>query len=186
MQTLTCQQQRRPWGHCGQYELVGATTRIGVLARVASVADLRFATLPRNHLLVVSKPDDAQGVFCRNDATTFGGGAWDALKKLGFHALLPPGQPTNMGPPVCEFDKCYDNILYRRVDTAGTPMAPPPVAQVYPAMSAEMEEMADIVKGTNGARTEVVKHAVKAMKKAFQKQVFCTWSDHRPVYAHLS
>ena len=133
--------------------------------------------------------DDTEGLF-GNDGTTFGGGAWDDLNLRGFHALLPPGQPTNMGPPVCEFDKCYDNILYRRVtDTAAGARGGDvfsPVAQVYRAMQAEMEEMAGIVEVANSARTGAVTHAVKGMKKAFQKEVFCTWSDHKPVYTHFS
>lgn len=133
--------------------------------------------------------DDEKGRFGGNDGTTFGGDAWEDLKSKGFHALLPPGQPTNMGPPVCEHDKCYDNILYRRIaDTTDARMndVVPPVAQVYRAMQAEMEEMAGICKITNSARTDLVTRAVKGMKKAFQEEVFCTWSDHKPVYAHLS
>ena len=52
-------------------------------------------------------------------------------------------------------------------------------------MQAEMEEMAFIRELANTARTESVRLAVKAMKESFKKEVYCTWSDLKPVYVHL-
>ena len=110
-----------------------------------------------------------------------------------FTDLLPPGQPTNMGPPVTQHDKCYDNILYRREgeDQHAPPAPQPGSAKVFPVMQKELDEMHELVSVLKKFQTSLGKELTakfvqrNEMEKALKTTVYNSWSDHKPVYVHL-
>ena len=138
---------------------------------------------------------DKASAFGGNDKFTFGGEAWSALKEQGFEPLLSPGEPTNMGPPVTKFDRCYDNILYKRVNNtaSGECREPAQPARVFPVMEAELAEVKRLLDALDSVNTKFVQEGMakfvqrSEMEKAWWKeQIFRDWSDHKPVYVHLS
>jgi hypothetical protein len=138
--------------------------------------------------------DDKASAFGGNDKFTFGGEAWSALKEQGFEPLLSPGEPTNMGPPVTKFDRCYDNILYKRVNKtpSGECRKPAQPARVFPVMETELAEMKRLLDALDSVNTEFVQEGMakvvqrSKMEEAWKEQIFRDWSDHKPVYVHLS
>jgi hypothetical protein len=155
----------------------------------------------------LAEDDTASALGGRNNIFTFGGDAWSALKEKGFEPLLSPGEPTNMGPPVTKFDRCYDNILYKRVNNTASgecrepaqPAAPcVPSGQralVFPVMEKELADMKRLLYALDSVKTSFVQVGMaihftprqrSQMEKAWKKQIFSDWSDHKPVYVHLS
>jgi hypothetical protein len=145
--------------------------------------------------------DDKASAFGGIDKFTFGGEAWSALKEQGFEPLLSPGEPTNMGPPVTKFNRCYDNILYKRVNTASGECRKPAQpalpchgsrAGVFPVMEAELADMKHLLDALDSVNTKFVQEGMakfvqrSEMEKAWKEQIFSDWSDHKPVYVHLS
>eukprot|EP00802_Teleaulax_amphioxeia_P005639 Tamp_05643.p1 GENE.Tamp_05643~~Tamp_05643.p1 ORF type:complete len:959 (-),score=177.84 Tamp_05643:39-2651(-) len=153
------------------------------------------------------KKSGGKGKKKNKNAATFGGDAWDALIEKGFGMpLLPPGQPTNMGPPVTQDAKCYDNILYRRVrGDHCVPPSPRPAAQVFPVMQKELNEMQSLFsvldilqqrpsglkwtevgseKPQTGAKNELSSSENGALATALKQKLFFTqqeWDSFKPL-----